>query len=161
MHKRIAVVIVAVAAIWAVGSTVRTQSADPWIGTWKVNLAKSTYSPGPKPTVAATAKLESSAGGLKTTLDTTTPEGKPVHSETVGMFDSKDNPVKGAPAQNTTSALRRIDARTFESVGKIDGKPSITTRLSVSTDGKTMTATQTGRNAQGQTVNNVILLEKQ
>jgi hypothetical protein len=161
MQKRIAVVLVALAAVLVVSSIARTQSKDPWIGTWKVNLEKSNYSPGPKPTVAATVKIESSAGGIKTTIDGTNPEGKPTHTETVAAFDGKDNPVKGAPAPNTTSALKRIDDRTFEVMGKVDGKPTVTTRVAVSTDGKTMTATQTGKNAQGESVNNVIVLDKQ
>jgi hypothetical protein len=161
VQKRIAVVVVILAAVLAVGSIARTQSSDPWIGTWKVNLEKSTYSPGPKPTVAATVKIEPSAGGIKTTIDGTNPEGKPTHTETVGGFDGKDNPVKGAQAPNSTSALKRIDDRTFEVMGKIDGKPTVTTRAVVSADGKTMTATQTGTNAQGQSVNNVLVLDKQ
>ena len=162
MQKRIAVVVVGLAALLAVGSTARAQSPDPWVGTWKINLAKSTYSPGPKPTVAATVKMEPSAGGaLKTTIDGVNPQGQPTHTETVGAFDDgKDNPVKGAPA-NTTTALKRIDGRTFEAMGKVDGKPTVTTRVVVSADGKTMTATQTGKNAQGETVNNVIVADKQ
>lgn len=161
MQKRIAVVFVTVAAFSVASSIARTQSKDPWIGTWKVNLEKSTYSPGPKPTVAATVKIESSAGGIKTTIDGTNPEGKPTHTETVGAFDGKDYPVKGAPAPNTTSAFKRIDDRTYEVIGKVDGKPTVTTRVAVSADGKTSTATQTGKNAQGQSVNNVIVLDKQ
>ena len=159
MQKRIAVVVVT--AVLVAGSIAQTQSKDPWIGTWKVNLEKSTFSPGPKPTVAATVKIEPSADGIKTTINATTPEGKPTHTETVGGFDGKDNPVKGAPAPNTTSAFKRIDDRTYEVIGKVGGKPTVTTRVAVSTDGKTMTATQTGTNAQGQSVNNVIVLERQ
>ena len=161
MQKRIAVVVVAFAAVVAASSIARAQSNEPWIGTWKVNLEKSTYSPGPKPPAAATAKIEPSAGGLRTTIDATTPEGKPTHTETVAKFDGKDYPVKGAPAPNTTSALKRIDDRTFEVMGKVDGKPGLTTRIAVAADGKTMTATQTGTNAHGQSVNNVIVLDKQ
>jgi hypothetical protein len=86
---------------------------------------------------------------------------QPTHTETVGGFDGKDNPVKGAQAPNTTNALKRIDDRTFEVIGKMDGKPTVTTRVAVSADGKTITATQTGMNAQGQRVNNVIVLDKQ
>ena len=149
------------AAVFVVSSIARTQSSDPWIGTWKVNLEKSTYSPGPKPTVAATVKSEPSAGGLKTTIDATNPEGKPTHTESVAKFDGKDYPVTGAQAPNTTNALKRIDDRTFEVMGKVDGKPAMTTRVVVAADGKTMTATQTGTNAQGQSVNNVIVLNKQ
>ena len=161
MQKRIAVVLVTLAAVLVASSIARTQSSDPWVGTWKVNLEKSTYSPGPKPTSTATVKIEPSAGGIKTTIDGTNAEGKPTHTESVAGFDGKDNPVKGAQVPNTTNALKRIDARTFEVLGKIDGKPAVTTRVAVAADGKTMTATMTGTNAQGQSVNNVLVLAKQ
>jgi hypothetical protein len=161
LQQRIALVFVAVTALAVVSATVRAQSPDPWIGTWKVNLAKSTYSPDPKPTVAATVKVEPSAGGIKTTIDGVNPQGQPMHTESVAMFDGKDSPVKGAQAPNTTTALKRINGRTFEAVGKINGKPMVTTRVAISADGKTMTATQTGMNPQGQSVNNVIVANKQ
>src|SRR5712692_3625160 len=161
VQKRIAVVFVALAALLAAYSTAQAQSPDPWIGTWKVNLAKSSYSPGPKPTAAATVKMEPSAGGLKTTIDATTPQGQPVHTETVGKFDGKDNPVTGAQAPNTTTAIKRVNGRTFEAQGKVGGKPTVTTKVVISADGKSLTATQTGKDAQGQTVKNVIVADKQ
>jgi hypothetical protein len=37
----------------------------------------------------------------------------------------------------------------------------VRTRIAISPDGKTLTATQTGTNAQGQAVKNVIVAEKQ
>ena len=122
MRKRIVVVLVSLAALLAVSFTARTQSTDPWMGTWKVDLAKSTYKPGPKPTVAGTVKIEPMAGGFKTTIDATIPQGQPTHTETVGKFDGKDNPVTGAPVPNTTAAYKRINGRTFEVLGKVDGK---------------------------------------
>ena len=161
MQKRVAVVFVAFLVLLALSSTARAQSPDPWIGTWKVNLAKSTYKPGPKPTVAGTITVEPSAGALKTTIDGTNAQGQPTHTETVGAFDGKDNPVKGAALPNTTTAYKRIDGRTFEAMGKVDGKPTVTTRVVISADGKTLTATQTGKNAQGQSVSNVIVADKQ
>jgi hypothetical protein len=111
--------------------------------------------------VAATVKVESSAGGIKTTIDGVNPQGQPLHTESVAMFDGKDNPVTGAQAPNTTTALKRIDGRTFDAMGKVNGKPTIITRVAISADGKTMTATQTGKNAQGQSVNNLIVLSRQ
>ena len=161
MQKRIALVLVSLAALLAASPTARTQSTDPWMGTWKVNLAKSTYSPGPEPTVAGTVKMEPMAGGFKTTIDATNPQGQPTHTETVGKFDSKDNPVIGAQTPNTTAAYKRINGRTFEVMGKVDGKPTVTTRVVVSADGKSLTATQTGKNDRGENVNNVIVAEKQ
>jgi len=161
VQKRIAVVLVSLAALLAASPTARTQSTDPWMGTWKVNLAKSTYRPGPKPTVAGTVKMEPMTDGFKTTIDGTSPQGQPTHTETVGKFDGNDNPVTGAPTPNTTAAYKRSNGRTFEVMGKVDGKPTVTTRVVVSADGKTLTATQTGKNAQGENVNNVIVAEKQ
>ena len=161
MKKQLSVVVLVLTAVLVGGVIARTQSSDPWIGTWKFNLEKSIFSPAsamPKGAVGATFKIEPSAGGIKWTLDGTTPE---VHSEAVGSFDGKDNPVKGALAPNSTSAFKRIDDRTLEFVGKIDGKPALTTRLVISADGKMMTATQTGTNAEGQSVKNVLVLDKQ
>jgi hypothetical protein len=155
------VVFVALAALLATSPPARTQSTDPWMGTWKVNLAKSTYDPGPKPTVAGTVKMEPMAGGFRTTIDATNPQGQPTHTETVGKFDGKDNPVTGAPTPNTTTAYKRINGRTFEALGKVDGKPTVNTRVVISADGNTLTATQTGKNAQGENVNNVIVADIQ
>ena len=137
------------------------QSSDPWIGTWKVNLSKSTYSPGPKPTVASTVKIEPSpGGGNKTTIDGADAKGQPTHTEAVAMFDGKDNPVKGGPG-NTTTALKRIDGRTFEAMGKLDGKPTVMTTVVISADGKLLTATQTGKGPKGEDIKNVIVADRQ
>jgi hypothetical protein len=160
MQKRI-VIFVALATLVTVSAAVRAQSADPWMGTWKVNLAKSTYSPGPKPTVAGTVKMEPMSASMKSTIDGVNAQGQPTHTETVSKFDSTDVPVKGAAAPNSTSAFKRIDARTFQVVGKVDGKPTVTTRVAISADGKTATATQSGKNAQGQSVSNTIVLDRQ
>lgn len=163
MQQRLAACLVgvALATVYTVTSMAQTTSTDPWIGTWKVNLQKSTFSPGPQPTVGATIKVESPANGIKVTVDGMTPKGEPFHTEVVGAFDGKDNPVKGGPAPNMTTAYRRIDNRSFEATSKTDGKPTTTNRVVISADGKTMTANISGKNAEGQTVNNVIVAEKQ
>jgi hypothetical protein len=159
MQKLVAAV-VALITLSAVALTAQRKS-DPWVGTWKTDLAKSTFSPGPTPTVAATVTIEPSGSGMKTTIVGADAEGKPVKTETVWTFDGKDNPVKGAPAANTTAAYKRIDDRTFEVASKIDGKPAVTTRVAISADGKTMTATQSGTDPKGQSVKNVIVATKQ
>ena len=161
VQKRVIAATVALLALCTVSSAAQTKSADPWVGTWKVDLAKSTFSPGPTPTVAATVTIERSGTSMKTTIDGADPQGKPTHTETVWTFDGMDNPVKGASMPNTTAAYKRIDDRTFEVTTKVDGKPTTTTRVAVSADGKTMTATQTGKSPQGEAVKNVIVASKQ
>lgn len=157
----LAVVASTVALVLMTGALSHAQSSDPWIGTWKVNLAKSTYSPGPTPTVAAVVTMESAPNGLKTTIDGVSPQGQKTHTESVAAFDGKDYPVKGAPDPTATSSLKRIDSRTFENQAKAGGKQTMTTRVTISPDGKTLTATQTGTNAEGQPVKNVIVAERQ
>jgi hypothetical protein len=161
VQRRLAALFVACVALYAVSSWAQTKPADPWVGTWKTDLAKSKFSPGPAPTVAGTVTIERSGTSMKTTIDGADPQGKPTHTETVWTFDGKDNPVKGAMAPNTTAAYKRVDDHTFEVTTKVDGKPTVTTRVVVSADGKTLTATQTGKTAQGEAVNNVIVASKQ
>ena len=161
VQRRLAALSIACVALYTVSSWAQTKPADPWVGTWKTDVAKSKYSPGPTPTAPGTVTIERSGTGMKTTIDGTDPQGKPIRTETVWAFDGKDNPVKGAPAPNTTAAYKRIDDHTFEVTTKVDGKPTVTTRVVVSADGKTLTATQTGKGADGSAVNNVIVASKQ
>ena len=162
MQKRFLVVVAsAVAGVMMTGAASRAQSSDPWIGTWKVNLEKSIYNPGPKPKVGATVKIEPASGGIKTTIDGVNAEGQKTHTESGGGFDGKDNPVTGAPNPDQTTALKKIDARTFETQTKVGGKPTVLTRVTISADGRTLTATQSGTNPQGQAVKNVIVADKQ
>src|SRR5215212_10225814 len=56
-------------------------AADVFSGTWKANLAKSKYDPGPPPKGPNFTKIEAVDGGLKFTNDGVNAEGKPTHSE--------------------------------------------------------------------------------
>ena len=40
-----------------------SQAADPWVGTWVLNVAKSKYSPGPAPK-STTVTIMAAAGGF-------------------------------------------------------------------------------------------------
>ena len=107
------VVLVAVSAF-----TVIAWGADSNVGTWKLNLDKSTYSPGPAPK-SATLTIEAHDGGIKYTSHGENAEGSPIHIEFTAKYDGKDNPVTGSPDFNSI-ALKRIDAHTVESTTKKD-----------------------------------------
>ena len=150
---------VLVIALPGVGSAQGSNAPNPALGTWKLNLAKSTYNPGPPPR-GSIRRLEPSDGGLKSTADAIDAQGKSTHTEITYKYDGKDYPLKGAPVA-TTRAHRRIDDRTFEFVTKVDGKVTTTTRVTRSPDGKLETGTTTGKNAQGQSVNNTTVWDRQ
>jgi hypothetical protein len=138
------------------------QAPAPWIGTWKVNLAKSKFDPANLAPKSQTIKQEAvPGGGFKATVDGVDAQGKPTHQELMTMFDGKVTEVKGAPDANTTRVYKRIDDRTYEYVQSVAGKVTVTSRTVVAADGKTRTNTTKGKNAQGQTINNVIVYDRQ
>jgi hypothetical protein len=134
-------------------------AADNQVGTWKLNVAKSKYSPGPAPK-DGTLTVESEPNGLKITIHGTDAEGKAVHMEFSPKYDGKDVPATGMPGADTIN-MKKINDYTVESVSKKGGKPLITTRSVVSKDGKTRTSTQKGKNAKGEKVNNTLVYDKQ
>ena len=129
------------------------------VGNWKLNAAKSKYSPGPAPK-SATTKIESAGAGVKTTVDQALASGS-VHWEYTANYDGKDSRVTGNNPDADMIARTRVNATTVKSVNKKGGKVTTTNTTVVSSDGKTRTVTTTGTNAAGQTVNNVALYEKQ
>jgi hypothetical protein len=139
--------------------TVICWGADSNVGTWKFNLAKSTFSPGPGPK-SATLTIEAHDGAIKYTVDGENAQGSPIHVEYTAKYDGKDNPATGSPEYNSI-ALKRIDADTIESTTKKDGTVMVTMRTVISQDVKTRTVTFKGKNVAGQDVNNVIVYDKQ
>jgi hypothetical protein len=140
------------------------QAADPWIGTWKLDVAASKYDPGRGPR-SQTLTIEQVAGGQKHTFDGINDKGQKTHAEQVTRYDGAETPIVVSgeappPEGKRTNTFRRVDARSFEVIGKRDGKVIVTTRV-VSADGKTMTQTATGTNAEGAPVHNVIIYRKQ
>jgi len=135
------------------------QGGDPRIGTWKLNVAKSKYTPGPPPQ-SQTLKVEASGKGEKVTSEVVNADGTNTTTQYTANFDGKDSPLTGSPIADMVS-LKRIDARTTERTDKKGGTVAQTIKRVVSADGKTMNVTVKGKNAQGQEVSNVVVFEKQ
>lgn len=133
---------------------------DPFLGTWKLNLAKSKYSPGPPPQ-SQTIKYEPWGNdGLKYTGEQVNAQGNQTHTGYQAKYDGKDYPFTGTQNYDAI-ALKRIDAHTIEGPRKKNGKVVDTARRVVSPDGKTLTLTTKGTNAQGQPVNDVAVFDRQ
>lgn len=130
------------------------------IGAWKMNVAKSSASPGPL-AKSQNVRIEAApGGGTKLTVDGVDGTGKPIRNEIVTRFDGKEAEWKGAAAP-TTRAYTRIDDRTYQWVERVNGKVTTTGRSTVSPDGKTRTNVTTGTGADGRPVNNTTVYERQ
>ena len=153
-------VIVVLAVVLGAGITdVSAQAKDPRIGTWKLNVTKSKYSPGPAPQ-SQMLKIEAAGKGEKVTSEVVNADGTKTTTQYTANFDGKDSPITGAPNSDTV-ALKRIDTRTTERTDKKAGKVTVVLKRVVSQDGKTMTVTLKGTNAKGEAVDNTVVFEKQ
>ena len=133
---------------------------NPRIGTWKLNLAKSKYSPGPPPR-SNTAIFEAVGQGLRATAEGIDAEGKPTKAVFGPWFsDGKSYPITGSPAFDAAS-YKQVNASTSESTRTKAGRVVQTTTLVLSADGKSFTFTATGVDEKGQQINNVSVWEKQ
>jgi hypothetical protein len=164
--KRTAFVIsLVVAAALAVSAT-QVFAADMFAGTWKMNVAKSKFASQPAPK-SLTRVNTSVDGGIKSVTDGVNADGKKTHGEGTIKFDGKDYPVvatlDGKP--DTTGpdmvSAKKIDDYTLEVTAKKMGKVLGVTKVVVSKDGKTITATSTGKDSKGATVTDTIIDEKQ
>jgi hypothetical protein len=150
-------VVVSVALVCAIAFASTASAQDP-TGVWKMNPAKSKYSPGPAPK-SSTITITAANGGFKAVTDTMPATGAATHSEVSWKFDGKDNAVTGP--NSTTQAYTKTDATHYTVVVKVDGKVTVTAKVAQAADGKSRTSTQAGTDAQGRPVSNLIWYDKQ
>ena len=131
---------------------------DANMGTWKLNEAKSKFSPGAAKNTSVV--YEAAGDSIKVTVDGVGADGKPTHNEWTGKFDGKDYPLTGDPSADTRS-YKKVDARTMELTNKKAGKPVVTGKITVSADGKSRTVTISGTDASGKKVTSTAVYDKQ
>lgn len=131
---------------------------DSLIGSWKLNLEKSKYSPGPPP-ASETVTYQSAGQGVKYSVTQVDAEGKSTHLEGSLIYDGKDYPAGGTQDYDTV-ATRRIDRYTGETARKKNGKVVQTVIRTISRDAKTLTLTTKGVDVRGESINNVAVYDR-
>jgi hypothetical protein len=142
-------------------SGVAALAADNTLGTWKLNVAKSKYTPAPLPIKSLTVMREASDGGVKQTTTGERSDGTKVNASYTAKYDGKDVQVTGN-SQYDTIAIKQVNADTLTDERKKTGGPyKATGRTVISKDGKTMTTTTKGTNADGKEFTQTLVLDKQ
>ena len=116
----------------AIAALCTLSAADlPYAGRWKLNLEKSPHASAAK-TIEFT---ERGSDGLTVTI-------ADLNAVCEAKFDGKDYPATGptVPA-GYTLAVKKVDGRTFEMVQKMNGKTLYVSTFRASSDGKTLTQT--------------------
>jgi hypothetical protein len=142
MKTRIAVVAVALSFVAAAACF----AANPHVGTWKFNEAKSKIPAGMGKNM--TVVYAEQKDKVKVTVDGVDKDGKPTHSVWVGKFDGKAYPVKGNLPYNSV-AYKVVNDHTNDITTTKDGKVVWYGRITVAADGKSRTVTINGTGADG------------
>jgi hypothetical protein len=131
---------------------------NPFMGSWKLNEAKSKFSPGA--TKNDTVVYSAEGDNMKVTTDGKDGSGKAVHSEWVGKTDGKDYPVTG-DASGTTRSYKVVNDRKMEMTTKQGDKMTNHGTIEVAKDGKTRTVELEGTAPDGKKMKTKAVYDKQ
>ena len=131
------------------------------VGTWKLNPAKSKYSPGSQPPKTMIQTYESVGDGLKYIEERVDADGEEHFYVFIANFDGKEYPVKLTKSGRNTGryvTLMQLDAYTTYTIGRDPppgtlrpGGGTMIYKHVVSRDGKTKTLTTIGPRGVGDT----------
>ena len=137
------------------------QTPSSWFGAWSLNVARSTYDPGPPPYKRATYTIEPWGGdGMKVIYEMVHPRGGVTHLEWQGRIDGKDYPLQGIDA-SVTYAYSQVSPGVYETIVKMGGRVAAKSTITVSADSRTMTTTTKGLDSSGRAVTTATVYEKQ
>ena len=159
-------VVALIAAVFALaappsGSAQTDPIAAMWVGTWKLNLAKSTFRPGPPPR-SVTLTGVASGSGVTVTADTVTASGAATHAVFTFVPDGKFHPITGSQIADANAVLK-TDPYTVEYAYTKDGTLVQVGSYRFAMDGRSVTIATKGISviAAGQRVDNIAVYDKQ
>jgi hypothetical protein len=141
-------------------STALIAADNPFLGTWKMNVAKSKGTPGTLDK-DATVKFEAAGNEIKRTVTGIDPEGQPINISGALPWDGQDHKIDNPDGTSVMVAVKKVNDHTLDVTVKQNGKVLQTVKAVVSKNGKTMTSTIKGQDQKGRKIDNVEVLEKQ
>ena len=134
---------------------------DPFLGTWKLNVKKSKFVPGP-PRKSETRIVVTGPTGMKVSVDRVNGDGSTQEFEYTTNLDNKSYPVIGSGPYGADSIAANLTApNTIRSTLTKGGKVVATATSVVSSDGKVLTITTEGTDASGKRFTNIGVYDKQ
>ena len=138
-----------VAAAFCVSDTAwPADAASPIVGSWVLNIAKSTFDPPPPLKSQTLTILQALGGGVHEVIEYQEAVGPPIHMEFTSKFDGKESAVTGnGEADAVIATLSQPD--TFKFVFKKSGRRVAVAELKISWSGKILRGPITGKDAHG------------
>jgi hypothetical protein len=132
---------------------------DPVMGTWKLNVARSKFTPGPG-WQSQVRVYAATPTGISVTWTGVDAGGETMRVSYAYAYDGRDYPMAGSASYDTLNAVR-IDARTVRSEEKRDGKTGGIAVRTVSRDGKVLTITDKGTSRKGLAFSQLLVFDRQ
>jgi len=133
--------------------------SDPVVGTWQLNVPKSTFSAGSAPK-SQTRTYTQSGSSITLVMKTVGADGKEATVQTTYQLDGKEYPVTGASDYDSLTA-KQVNPRTASFTLKRAGKAVGTTTRTVSKDGNHLTSKSSATSAKGEKSESVMLFDRQ
>jgi ABC-type phosphate transport system substrate-binding protein len=135
---------------------------NPFLGTWKLNVAKSKFEGAPAPK-SLTRTITAEGSGAKYSFEGVSADGNSYAYSFVTNYDGKEVPVtgKGTPGGADSIALKRVNAHKVEGTLKKGGKEVGKVTAEVSKDGKVATVKMKGKSADGKDLSTDTVYDKQ
>jgi len=137
-------------------------AADPSVGTWKLNIAKSKFAPGEKvtPKEGTIAVRELAGGEFELTFSETMTDGSKIQEK--GTWPRIGGVLKSQPASaDGTAIVTMIGPGEWYCTSLQNGKQTEVLHSAISKDGKTMQIKMKGTDAQGKSTESVSTWDKQ
>jgi hypothetical protein len=147
------------AALAVAGVTLAAGAVDPVVGTWTLNLAKSTFDPGP-PLKSQTRIYAQSDDGISLIVSGVRADGSAMSQKSTFKYDGKTYAMTGSSDYDSLS-LKRVNGSTVKSTMMRAGKEVGVTTRTISGHGKVLTLSTKVVGADGKPYSSVAVYDKQ
>jgi hypothetical protein len=153
---------VAIAVLSAVAVSPLLAQSNPLLGTWKLNIAKSTFDPAMPAPKSQTRTVMAHGDSVMYMVEGVAADGKAMSYSFTVKYDGKEYPTTGTvPGGADMITIKRVDANNYEAILKKAGKVVGTSKVVISADGKTTTLTAKGMDASGKPISSISVYDKQ
>jgi len=159
MKTRLLRPLVAFAVMVSVTAISLAAGSDPVVGTWQLNLSKSTFAAGTAPK-SQTRTYSQSGPSITLVMKTVGADGKESTTQTTYQLDGKDYPITGASDYDSLTA-KQVNPRTATFTLKKGGQAVGSTNRTISKDGKILTSKTRVTTAKGDKSESVMVFDKQ
>jgi hypothetical protein len=141
------------------GVAIAAGAADTVVGTWNLNVAKSTFDPGPAPK-SLTRTYTEDQDGTSLTVTGVAADGSAISQQSTFKYDGKAYAMTGSPDFDALS-LKRVNGSTTTSTLMKAGKRVGTSTRTISGHGKILTLSTKVTGADGKPRSIVQVFDKQ